>query len=275
MRGSEKDGEKFVNQVCTVLKGCLTQHLTELIDDTETRTLLETHQAVAEDLIHSVVPQMISVTALTTILRELVHERVSVRELSAILQSIAEWHVAGEKGKITSVVRPSVENGVVPQLQALSVGRAAPASEMKELLADVRIGLRRAVSRSIADPSWNVSGWVLAPEVDHFLSKVAFAGSPLEPTLAEQLIQSTKTKTQGIKKGEVAVILTTKYARSTLAALIREDCPHARVIAFEELSREVRLSVRGKITLRELEEDSIEAEEFHVKEMEVHGTTVQ
>ena len=76
----------------------ITTHLTEVIRDqmadllsfSETQKLLDELPAEHQKLVADVVPQQISVGSLQRILQNLVAERVSIRDLPAILEGVAE-----------------------------------------------------------------------------------------------------------------------------------------------------------------------------------------
>jgi type III secretion protein V len=64
--------------------------LVEIFDDKSTNLLLSYYESQNGDLVSSVVPEMVSVTELTVILRSLIQEGVSVRNIDIILQAIGE-----------------------------------------------------------------------------------------------------------------------------------------------------------------------------------------
>lgn len=64
--------------------------LVELIDDKSTSSLLSYYESQNGELVSAVVPELVSITELTVILRSLVQEGVSVRNIDIILQCIGE-----------------------------------------------------------------------------------------------------------------------------------------------------------------------------------------
>ena len=69
---SKKNEVNFSEQVYQAIVKGVSENLINFIDDTHTRVLLETHTSVCEDLINSVVPEKITITGLTKILRQLI-----------------------------------------------------------------------------------------------------------------------------------------------------------------------------------------------------------
>jgi flagellar biosynthesis component FlhA len=224
--------ENFSYTMAEGFREFLNMHLHELIDDTQTRILLEAHQPVAEDLINNVIPSIISVTALTTILRQLIIEKVSVRELRTILQAVTEYHLKEGTG-----VPYNEEKGKRP-------------GEIRELLAEVRIHLSKSISRMITDDNWNLKAWILAAKLDQALCQAAFSGAPLSPGFIDSLTNVLRLKIAESKK-EKFVVLTTKHARNTLSRLMMQELPNFYAIAVDELSAEVKLELVGEITLSE------------------------
>lgn len=64
--------------------------LVEIVDDKTTNLLMSYYESQSGDLLSAVVPEVVSVTELTVILRMLIQEGVSVRNIDIILQAIAE-----------------------------------------------------------------------------------------------------------------------------------------------------------------------------------------
>ncbi len=246
---------KGVTQRCSEF---LATHLHELIDDTQTRMLLEVHQAVAEDLVNNIIPNIVSVTALTTVLRGLILEGVSIREIRVILQAIAESHLETKEGSPTVPTLPTVSASLLSHLKALQQEGSKVPTRSRELLAEVRVKLARTISEQVSDPDWRVRAWLAEPALDHLLARIAFAAAPIEPDLVDNLVSAIQ-RSIGFDVRKEAVILCSRYARSTLAGLIRSDFPRCRVIAFEELCAEAKVEVLGSVTLRstttELEEE--------------------
>ena len=250
--------ETYSERLRNDLDSLLAEHLANLVDDTQTRILLEVHQPVAEDLINNVVPEIISVTALTTILRQLIVEQVSIRELRTILQAIAEFHLLTEEGPLAHSLPVKRENGVLSQLKALGPGTGQ--TEMRELLAEVREKLARTISRNITDDEWQLHGWTLAPRLDHLLARISFAQTPLDPSLVEQVLRAVSN----VESEERLVILTTKYARSVLAELLATQALDVQVVGINELVREVQLHLDGEIQLEVAEPQQREEHQDNV-----------
>jgi flagellar biosynthesis component FlhA len=64
--------------------------LVEIIDDKSTNLLISYYESQNGDLLSAVIPEVVSVTELTVILRTLIQDGVSVRNIDIILQAIGE-----------------------------------------------------------------------------------------------------------------------------------------------------------------------------------------
>jgi flagellar biosynthesis protein FlhA len=76
--------------ITTHTNECLTRYIGELFGLRQTQELLDIAAARNGKLLESVVPRVISVPALSKVLRELVVEGVSIRDMSTILETLAE-----------------------------------------------------------------------------------------------------------------------------------------------------------------------------------------
>ncbi len=79
--------------ILSLLEDTIANHRGWIVNDTQTRLLIDRHHAVHEDMINAVVPKLLSVTGLTVLLRGLVEEGVSVRPFACILQAVSECSV--------------------------------------------------------------------------------------------------------------------------------------------------------------------------------------
>ena len=193
-------------------------HLELLVDDTQTRTLLELHAATIEDLVTSMVPKLVSVTTLTRLLRDLVAELVSVRSMKSVLQGIAEH----------CLVEGALEY---------------PLSEVKYLglLANVRVFLRRQIAASLPRSAGQVDVWELSSDVGDVLERAVLAGCPIDPGLADNLLQ-TVSELPG-----PAVLLCSRGSRKLVANVLRSAGCTAFVLSPEELVDERDVGILGQI----------------------------
>jgi type III secretion protein V len=165
--------------------------------------------------VRNVVPKPVSVTLLTDILRRLLEERVSIRDLRAILEALAL--LAGtEKDPLalTELVRAQLR-------RALTFKLTRGARELGVVLVDPTIEdtIRRAVQRTPAGS---------------FLT--------LAPAAARDVIAALRRAgAEAASQGAPPVFLTQPDIRRFMRKLLETDSPDATVVSFAELLPELTL----------------------------------
>ncbi|MCB0323777.1 MAG: FHIPEP family type III secretion protein, partial [Bdellovibrionales bacterium] len=219
----------------TQLEKSITRCLSEVIDDTQTRMLLELHQPMSEDIINSVVPEQLPVTALTGLLRELVRERVSVQPLGAILQAVGEHRLTTtSRGRRDAC---DVERDVAP---------GVPAS----MLSAVRGALRRSITeRVLAETSVSsvLDVMIVAPELDQRLAKLWAQHLTVEPEERQHLVAFVE-RLRVNTSGAPTVVIASAAARRHLADILLDGAPDVWVLAPGEIAPGVELRFIARLT---------------------------
>lgn len=258
-----KEKEVFTDEVFKLIEMSVSMRLIEFLDDTHTRVLLDYNSPVCEDLINSVIPEQLSVTGLTQILRQLVIEGVSIKEIHVILQGVAECCLHAEKNNTDLV--PVFGWGI----NLLSSKQDAKPKE--EILAFVRRSLGREITRKLSKVSGLIRVFTLGPRLDHIISKAAMFGVRLEPDFVGVLIDTVRKTVASEHLSEI-VILTTNFARTKLYYLLKEDFPNLRILSVEELSLDTKLNIIAEIGEEfnsvDLVEDDKVVEEFEDSDIE-------
>ncbi|MCC6933118.1 MAG: FHIPEP family type III secretion protein [Deltaproteobacteria bacterium] len=226
------------------LENFLTDHLVEFINDTHTRTLLEAHLSICEDLVNNVVPDIISVTGLTNILKQLLTEKIPIRELATILQAIANHKYMIDSNSPNDTLIVQVNE---PASNDTS-GTNRPPMKMRETLATVRQALARTITRQIKNGSNEIDVYTLDNRLNRVLCLAALTGNSLLPEFHHELIEKLAELVDN-NTGEQVIIMTSTYARSYLAKLIAEQFPVIRVVAATEILTAVKINVLEKIKL--------------------------
>jgi flagellar biosynthesis protein FlhA len=176
--------------------------------------LLNVAAKSAPKLVEDLVPRLLPLAALVRVLQGLLAERVPLRNMRTILETLAEQAPRG----------------------------ADPAI----LQSQVRIALGRQILADIAGSSGEIPVMSLDSELERLLSGAltAGAGAALEPGLAEKLRQRLIESTQRRENaGEPAVLLVAPPLRAALATFVRASVPGLHVLAWNEVpdNRKVRL----------------------------------
>src|SRR5690606_15031825 len=87
--------------ITTHLTEVIKENITELLSYGETKKLLDNIEDTHGKLVEDIVPGKISIGGIQRILQNLLHESISIRDLGAIMEAVAE--VAGSTSDITLV----------------------------------------------------------------------------------------------------------------------------------------------------------------------------
>jgi len=200
--------------IATHLSALLQGHAHELLGHEEVQQLLNATAKSAPKLVEDLVPRILPMATLVRVLQALLAERVPLRNMRLILETLAE--------------------------------QAPRAADPASLLAQVRIALGRQIVADIAGASPELPVMSLDAELERLLSGALAAGSgaALEPGLAERLRQRLAESTQRRELGgEPAVLLVAPPLRPALASFVRASVPGLHVLAWNEIpdNRKVRL----------------------------------
>ena len=205
--------------------GLLRPRAADFMGIAETQSLLDQLEQIAPALCRQVVPKPISLSLLADILRRLLEERVSIRDLRSILEALA----------------------------------TAPATDKDPLSLTelVRAQLRRATSHRLTLGSGALPVYLLDVEIEEAVRGAVQrtqAGSflALAPAAARDIIHAVRAIVgSGLQAhGSPAVVLTQPDIRRFVRKLLESDFPELHVVSFAELMPEISLRPLGKATLR-------------------------
>jgi flagellar biosynthesis protein FlhA len=202
--------------IATHLSHIIQSHAHELLGHEEVSQLLANVAKTAPKLVEDLVPKVLPMAVLVRVLQSLLSERVPLRNMRAIVETLAEQ-------------APRSQDPVVLQ-------------------AAVRVALGRQIVQDIAGMVGDLPVMTLDPDLERLLQgSIGNANSPatgLEPSLAERLQTRLAESAQRQElMGEPAVLLVPPPLRQTLARFIRASVPNMHVLAWSEIpdNRKVRL----------------------------------
>ena len=199
--------------ILNMIHEILSRRAVEFVDDILTRRLLDAFDTEAPELVSTVVPGIVSVTQLTEVLKALIKEGVPVSNFDLILQAVAE--------------------------------HGARAAHTRQLLAEVRIALKRLICSRLATDG-QLKGLVLEPALDALFAR---AEQEKEMVDAEQLDLVCNCLRESGE--EVKVVLCSRMTRSFLAECLAIRGYHKAVLAFEELVDDLEFVNCGIIACQE------------------------
>lgn len=235
LSGGPAVAEELVERLVRTLE----PRLLSLIDDGHTRMLLSLHRDGNEELIGSLIPTLTTVTALTAISRQLLAERISIRNFPTLLQAVADYNLQVQEGGAAAAGWPA-ERGGEPD----SPGR----SKLAATTAFVRAAMRREITQIASGGEPQITACRLAPNLDDLFSAIERTGVPLNPEIANGVVKSIQTEFAPESAGP-AVIIASNYARRILGELIICSGLPVLAIAPEEIEAGVPLRISGTIGL--------------------------
>ncbi len=198
------------------------QYAMEFIGIQEVRGILEFVERSFPDLIKEVT-RLVPLQKLTEILKRLVQEQVSIKDLRTVLESLSEW-AQTEKDTVL-------------------------------LTEYVRSSLRRYISYKYSLGQSVLSVYLLDPEIEDIVRgaiKQTSAGSylALDPDSVQLILYSMR---QMIKPpppgGQPPVLLTAIDVRRFVRKLIEGEFPDLAVVSFQEIVPEIRIQPLGRVQL--------------------------
>ncbi|MCF6234862.1 MAG: flagellar biosynthesis protein FlhA [Gammaproteobacteria bacterium] len=202
--------------IATHLSHILQAQSHRLLGREEAQHLLDTLAKKAPKLVEALVPDLLPLGVVLKVLKNLLEEQVSIRDIQTIVETLAEY-------------APSSQDPVV-------------------LTSAVRSSLGRSIIQNINGLSDDLSIITLDPQLEHILleSVQASGGDSvgLEPGIAERIQQSLiQAVEQQDIAGEPAVLVVAAALREPLAKFIRHGISSLHVLAFNELPEDMKIKV--------------------------------
>jgi flagellar biosynthesis protein FlhA len=205
----------------THLTEVLKNHMAELLSYAETKKLLDDLPPENKKLVEEIIPSQISVTGVQRVLQTLLSERVSIRDLPAILEGIAE-----------------------------AVGHTKNALYITE---HVRARLARQLCHANLAPGGYLPLLALSPAWEQaFAESIVGQGEErqlaMAPSQLQQFIQTVRERfEEATAKNEVPVLLTSPQIRPFLRSIVERFRPQTVVMSQNEIHASVRLRTLGQI----------------------------
>ena len=209
--------------VATHLSHILQTNAHELFGYEEAQQLMDNLAKVAPKLVEDLVPKTLPLGVLVKVLQNLLQERVSIRDIRTIAETLAEYGTKSQDPDIlTSAVRSALGRSIVHEIN----------------------GVDTEIPVITLDPS-------LEQILHKSLQTASDAGAGLEPGLAEQMHQSLEESAQRMElEGNAAVLLVSSYIRPWLARFVRHSIPGLHVLAYNEIPQDRQIRVVSTVGQR-------------------------
>lgn len=199
--------------VATHLNHLIATHTDELFGRQEAQQLLDQLTKQSPKLIEDLIPAVISLTTLHKVLQNLLSERVPIRDMRTIIDTLAEF--------------------------------ATNNSDADELTARVRARLSRAITQQWFPGEDDIQVIGLDLSLEQLLVQATQSGSAIEPGIAENLMKQTEQALmhqEGL--GAPPVLLVNPSLRLMLSRYLRRLFPQMAVLSSQEINtqRNVRMT---------------------------------
>ncbi len=211
--------------IATHITEIIRKHGHELIGRQEFQALLDTIAKTHPKVVDELIPTLLSLGDVLRVVKTLLREGVSIRNLHGILEVLADW---------------------------------APVTKDAEVLTErVREGLARAITRPYVSPDGNIPLLVLDREIEDTLAKslqTSDQGSYLaiDPTTAQKILTRLGT---AIKQFEATnttpIVLCSPGVRRPFKKLTERFMPSLVALSHNEITPEVKVRSLGVVGMRD------------------------
>ncbi|PWC38618.1 flagellar biosynthesis protein FlhA [Azospirillum sp. TSO22-1] len=207
--------------VTTHLTEVLKDNMPELLSFSETQKLLDELDKAHQKLVADVIPAQITVGGLQRVLQNLLAERISIRDLAAVLEGISE--AAGQTRSITQITEH----------------------------------VRSRLARQICDACTNEMGFIplitMSPEWEQaFAESLMGDGDDRQLTMAPSRLQQfitavRQTFERHAMMGETPVLLTSPLIRPYVRSIVERFRPSTVVMSQNEIHPKAKIKTLGQI----------------------------
>jgi flagellar biosynthesis protein FlhA len=202
--------------IATHLSHLLQSHAHELLGHEEVQQLLNRLGKTAPKLIEDLVPKLLPMSVVVKVLQYLLLERVPVRNLRTICETLAE-------------LAPKTQDPVV-------------------LVAAVRVALGRSIVQNVGGLRQELPVITLDPALEQVLQDSMAGGGDASPGFEPGLADRIQTALGDSARrqdaaGEPAVLLVAAKIRPWIARLMRHSTPSLAVLAYNEIPENRRIRV--------------------------------
>jgi flagellar biosynthesis protein FlhA len=197
----------------------------EILSRQDVQHLVDTLKEDFPALVDSTIPELVSLGTLQKVLKSLLKERVPVRDLSTILETISDY---------------------------------IPATKEPDVLAEyVRMALRRQITELYKDSEGKINVFTIDPAVEHKLGESVQNSKQglmlvLDPALAEKLLEKIgEEMKRPLMAGFIPVCLSSPNIRLALRRLVEARHPQLAVVSYNEIMPEVELISTGMVRLED------------------------
>ena len=209
--------------VATHLTEIIRANASEIITRQDVQHLLDTLRTEQPALVDGVMPELVTLPVVHKILQLLLAERVPIRDLGTIMETVSDYAVA---------------------------------TKDPEVLAEYcRMTLRRRISDMLKDDQGQVHCFTLSPSVEQMLTEAIQNTKQgimlvLPPETSDRLIQATAHQADILSAGgHHPICLTSPNVRLAFRRLVESALPQLTVVSYNEIHRDINLLSTGIVEI--------------------------
>jgi type III secretion protein V len=189
----------------------------------EVQWMVDTVKQYYPTLVEELLPKPVGLQQLTEILRRLVEEEVSIRDLKTIFQALSEWaRVESDAAALTEHVRTALKRNICYQL---SEGR--PTLFVYQLDHEIEELFREAIRQTAAGPALS-----------------------MDPETMQQIMSAAQKQIGSLPpSAQRPVVLTDRDLRRFVRRVLTFHFPDVAVLSYDQFTREITLQPLGVIAL--------------------------
>ena len=207
--------------IATHLTEVIRAHAADLLSRQDVQTLIDAARTEHPTVLEELIPNLLSVGEIQQVLRNLLREGVSIRDLVTILETLG---TAARHGR-----------------------------DPNTLTEETRRALAPSISRRLMSEDGNLYVMTLAPELNQSLmgSVQQTEGGPallLDPETLQNTLQSSGSQAEAMAgQGRRPILLTPGNIRAALRRLIERSLPNVSVLSYQEVAPQVDVHSVGMV----------------------------
>ena len=211
--------------ISTHLTEVIKTHAHELLDRQNVQSLLENFAINHPKLVQELVPDIIPLGTLQKVLQNLLRERISIRDLLTILETLADY---------------------VPITKDIDV-----------LVGHVRQALARAITKQYEDEDGNITVIMVSPDIeDSIVKSVQHTEYASYVTVDPDIIQNIVSSFQKFvkiftDKGREPIVLCSPNTRIYLRKILEKFFPNITVLSYNEVTHDTNIKSLGMLVLKD------------------------
>ncbi len=209
--------------LATHLTELILSHAEELVTREDTQALLDNLKSTAKTVVAELIPALLSLGELQKVIHNLLRERVSVRNLQIILETLADY---------------------------------APRTKDTDILTEyVRHALARQICADYKDEEGVLRVVTLSPTLEQELSEAIQKAEPgrfipVDPARADAIAQAAARAVQPmVRAGYEGIVLTSAQVRRYFRRMAESRTPKIVVMSYNEVDPAVKLNSEGTVAL--------------------------